>query len=65
MTNDLLYELFLALCLMLVIEGVLPFVYPARWRKLVEQLSEIDDAAIRIIGLVSMLAGVAGIYLAR
>ena len=65
MTNDLLYELFLALCLMLVIEGILPFVYPARWRKLVEQLSEIDDAAIRIIGLVSMLAGVAGIYLAR
>jgi len=65
LTNDLLYELFLALCLMLVIEGVLPFVYPARWRKLVEQLSEIDDAAIRIIGLVSMLAGVAGIYLAR
>jgi hypothetical protein len=50
---------------MLVIEGILPFVYPARWRKLVEQLSEIDDAAIRIIGLVSMLAGVAGIYLAR
>ncbi|OUS32853.1 hypothetical protein A9R01_10530 ['Osedax' symbiont bacterium Rs2_46_30_T18] len=65
MTNDLLYELFLALCLMLVIEGILPFVYPARWRKLVEQLSEIDDAAIRIIGLVSMLAGVAGIYLVR
>jgi len=65
LTNDLLYELFLALCLMLVIEGILPFVYPARWRKLVEQLSEIDDAAIRIIGLVSMLAGVAGIYLVR
>ncbi|NRA16779.1 MAG: DUF2065 domain-containing protein [Oceanospirillaceae bacterium] len=65
MTNDLLYELFLALCLMLVIEGILPFVYPARWRKLVQQLSEIDDRALRIIGLVSMLAGVAGIYLAR
>lgn len=65
MTNDLLYELFLALCLMLVIEGILPFVYPARWRKLVQQLGEIDDRALRIIGLVSMLAGVAGIYLAR
>ena len=65
MTNNLLYELFLALCLMLVIEGILPVVYPARWRKLVQQLGEIDDGALRIIGLVSMLAGVAGIYLAR
>ncbi|MEH6444029.1 MAG: DUF2065 domain-containing protein [Oceanospirillaceae bacterium] len=63
MSNDLLYELFLAFCLMLVIEGVLPFMYPQRWRSLVEQLSEIDNSALRLMGLVSMLLGVLGLYL--
>lgn len=65
MSGDLLYELFLAFCLMLVIEGILPFLYPQRWRKLVEQLSEIDNSALRTMGLISMLAGVFGLYLAR
>jgi uncharacterized protein YjeT (DUF2065 family) len=65
MYSELLYELFLAFCLMLIIEGILPFLYPQRWRALVEQLSEIDNSALRIIGLASMLAGLFGLYLAR
>jgi hypothetical protein len=65
MYSELLYELFLALCLMLIIEGMLPFLYPQRWRALVEQLGEIDNSVLRIIGLVSMLVGLFGLYLAR
>ncbi len=65
MANNLWYELFLAFCLMLIIEGILPFLYPQRWRKLVTQLAAIDNTALRTIGLISMLAGVAGLYLAR
>jgi uncharacterized protein YjeT (DUF2065 family) len=50
---------------MLIIEGILPFLYPQRWRSLVEQLSEIDNSALRIMGFISMLVGVCGVYLAR
>ena len=56
-------ELAIAFCLMLVLEGVLPFLYPQRWRKLVAQLAVIDDRTLRWIGLASMLAGTGALYL--
>lgn len=65
MTSELLYELFLAFCLVLIIEGILPFLYPQRWRALVEQLSEISNSSLRMMGLISMLLGVVGLYLVR
>lgn len=65
MTSEFWYELAIAFCLVLIIEGVLPFLYPDRWRNLVEQLSQVNDNALRIIGLLSMLAGVLGLYLIR
>lgn len=46
-----------ALALMLVIEGVLPFVAPARWRETFLQLARLADGQIRFIGLTSMLIG--------
>ncbi|WP_075185449.1 DUF2065 domain-containing protein [Teredinibacter haidensis] len=52
-------ELGKAFCLMLIIEGILPFLYPDRWRKLVATLAFIDDRRLRIMGLVSMLIGLA------
>lgn len=54
-----------ALCLVLIIEGILPFLYPGRWRRLVEQLSEVDDRSLRLAGLVSMVLGVGLLYLVR
>jgi len=52
-----------AICLMLVLEGILPFLYPQRWRKAVHMLSQIDNRTMRIMGLVSMLMGVGLLYL--
>ncbi|MBV1790509.1 DUF2065 domain-containing protein [Marinobacterium sp. D7] len=60
---ELWRELMIAFCLMLVIEGVLPFLYPQRWRQLVVQLADIDDSVLRGIGLVSMLIGLLALYL--
>jgi len=54
-----------ALCLVLIIEGILPFLYPGRWRRLVEQLAHVDDRSLRVAGLVSMLLGVGLLYLVR
>lgn len=65
MPADLGYELAVAFCLVLVIEGILPFLYPGRWRALVAQLAEINDTTLRVIGLISMLAGVIGLYIIR
>ncbi len=56
-------QLLVAFSLMLVLEGVLPFLYPQRWRNLVNRLSEIDNRQLRIAGLTSMLAGVVLLYL--
>ena len=50
-------ELALAFCLMLVIEGIIPFVAPQRWRHLLRAIEQIDDGTLRAIGLASMLVG--------
>lgn len=47
-----------AFALMLVIEGILPFIAPARWRETFLQLARLADGQIRFIGLTSMLIGV-------
>jgi len=54
-----------AFALMLVIEGVLPFLVPALWRETFRRLTEMSDGQIRFIGLTSMLAGLLLLYIAR
>jgi len=53
------------LALMLIIEGVIPFLYPQRWRQLVEQLSQVSNPALRVMGLISMVLGVLLLYWIR
>ena len=54
-----------ALALMLVIEGVLPFLVPGMWRETFRKLTEMSDGQIRFIGLTSMLAGLLLLYFVR
>jgi hypothetical protein len=46
-----------ALALMLVFEGLLPFLSPGAWRRVFEQALKLSDGQIRFIGLSTMLAG--------
>lgn len=55
-------SLFLAFALVFVIEGILPFLSPSLWRHTLHILSEQSDKAVRIMGLISMLIGVALLY---
>jgi hypothetical protein len=55
----------IALCLVLVIEGIVPFLYPRRWRALALSLAEIDDRTMRIAGFVSMVLGTLLLYLIK
>lgn len=49
--------LLLAFALMLVIEGLLPFIAPAAWRATFRRVTELADGQVRFIGLTSMIAG--------
>ena len=51
-----------AFALMLVIEGLLPFISPPRWRSVFERAMQLTDGQIRFIGLGSMLAGLAMLW---
>lgn len=53
-----LKEIFVpALALMLVMEGVLPFLAPTAWREAFSRMIQLKDGQIRFMGLVSMLFG--------
>jgi uncharacterized protein YjeT (DUF2065 family) len=58
-------SLLAAVALMLVIEGLLPFLLPAAWRDTFRRLIELSDGQLRFIGMASMLAGLALLYFAR
>lgn len=51
-------NLFLAFALMLVLEGLLPFLAPSTWRDTFRRLIQLTDGQIRFIGLTSMLVGI-------
>jgi uncharacterized protein YjeT (DUF2065 family) len=59
MWNDLL----IALSLVMVIEGIVPFLSPGAMRKMVRMVGEMDDHSLRIAGLISMLLGILMLYL--
>lgn len=58
-------DLLAALALVLVIEGLMPFLSPAGFKRTMGQVSQMPDRNLRTIGLVSMIAGVVLLYLVR
>jgi uncharacterized protein YjeT (DUF2065 family) len=51
--------LLMAFALMLVLEGLFPFLAPSAWRETFRRLMQLSDGQIRFFGLTSMLAGLA------
>jgi uncharacterized protein YjeT (DUF2065 family) len=56
-------ELFIAFALLLVIEGIMPFINPNTWRKALEATSKLNNNTVRLIGFLSMMSGVILLYL--
>ncbi len=52
-----------AIALVFIIEGMLPFISPNRWRTMLVMVEQMDDRVIRNVGLGSMLFGVVILYL--
>ena len=46
-----------AMALMLVFEGLLPFLSPTTWRRVFERALQLTDGQIRFLGLASMGLG--------
>jgi len=57
------HDLLVALCLVLVIEGIFPFLSPSGWRKTLGAALGMNDQSLRLIGLFSMLLGTLLLYL--
>ena len=58
-------DLLAALAILLVLEGLLPFLNPAATRRVFAQLSELGERELRVAGLVSMLAGLLLLFFVR
>ena len=54
-----------AVGLMLVLEGMAPFMAPRGFRRTLAAVVQADDRVLRIVGFISMAAGLAVLYLAR
>jgi uncharacterized protein YjeT (DUF2065 family) len=54
----------MAFALMLVLEGLLPFLLPAVWRETFRRITQFSDGQLRFFGLSSMLAGLLLLVLA-
>ena len=50
-------SILIAVALVLIIEGVLPFLAPNLWRDTFRKIIQLSDGQIRFIGLTSMLVG--------
>ncbi|MDX2426126.1 MAG: DUF2065 domain-containing protein [Cycloclasticus sp.] len=58
-------DLFSALALVLIIEGIVPFISPKTLRNTYKRITEMNDRTVRVSGLVSMMAGVIFLTLVR
>jgi uncharacterized protein len=54
-----------AVGLLFVFEGILPFLSPGLWRRVMQQMLTQSDKALRVMGLISMLIGLLLVSVAR
>ncbi len=52
------HNLFSAIGLLLVMEGILPFLSPDKWRRSMLRLAEQNSRGLRVMGLTLMIVGV-------
>jgi hypothetical protein len=58
-------DLWVAMALLLVLEGIVPFLTPRGFKRAIEGVLGLDDRHVRIAGLISMVAGVVLLYATR
>ena len=61
----MLGEILTAICLVLVLEGILPFLSPEGYKNAMRSMLDLDNSRVRIVGLCSMIAGVVLLTIVR
>lgn len=56
-------DLLAAIGLLLIVEGILPFMAPSVWRQAFTRMTQMSDGQLRFTGLISMLAGLLLLFL--
>jgi uncharacterized protein YjeT (DUF2065 family) len=55
----------IALGLMLLFEGIIPFLFPKQWRETINRITRLSDGQIRFVGLIALLCGLATLVLVQ
>jgi uncharacterized protein YjeT (DUF2065 family) len=58
-------DLFAALAIVCIIEGVMPFINPIGMKRLLSRMAALEEREMRVAGLVSMAVGLAILFLVR
>ncbi len=58
-------DLLSALALVMVIEGIIPFISPKGYKSTMQQMITMPDSTLRTIGFGLMIVGVVSLYLVR
>jgi len=58
-------EILTAIALVLIIEGMLPFIGPGKYKQLVAQVAQLSDNQLRTFGLSAMIAGLLLLFFVR
>jgi uncharacterized protein len=58
-------DLLAALAIVCIIEGIMPFINPSAVKRLLARMASMEERELRVAGLVSMLVGLAILYLVR
>ncbi len=58
-------DLWAALCLVAVLEGLVLFAAPGAWKRAAEQLQQLPDEHVRRVGAVVLILGIVSLYLVR
>ena len=63
--QELLQSLLIGASLLMIVEGVLPFLAPDLWRKIMLKAVRSSDTNLRFLGLMSMILGLSLLYFVR
>jgi uncharacterized protein YjeT (DUF2065 family) len=58
-------DLFAALAIVCIIEGVMPFINPSGMKRLLSRIASLEDRDMRIVGFISMAVGLTILFLVR
>lgn len=59
------HEFFVGLCLVLVFEGIMPFLSPDKYKEMLQKISQLDEKQLRKLGFFAMLIGIIVLFLIK